>query len=98
MTTTPPSASRPSTFRCPGGCRRRITADLVACPACWDRLPYELRQAIRTHYDRDAYAHAEAIAAARQWYRDNPMPAARNIVGQRGPAVFRPRSGRGHRG
>lgn len=57
------------THRCPGGCSRRVQSHLFACAGCWGRLPFELQQAIRQNYRRDATAHAAAMTAARDWYR-----------------------------
>lgn len=48
---------------------------LVACAPCWRRLPAPLRSAIwRALRQRDAGAHGQALGAAVDWYRRNPLP------------------------
>lgn len=63
-----PTATHP----CPAGCGREVSNDLFACKADWFRLPSALRQPISANFRRDAQAHAEAMQAARRWYREHP--------------------------
>ncbi|WP_367128276.1 hypothetical protein [Saccharothrix sp. HUAS TT1] len=61
------------THDCPGGCGQQVGHRHFACSSCWFRLPAPLRRAIRQHYAAGrVQAHAEAMAAAHRWYRDNP--------------------------
>lgn len=41
------------------------------------RLPFEYQRPIQVAYRRDPATHADAMAAARGWYEDNPPPAGR---------------------
>jgi hypothetical protein len=61
---------------CPGRCGLRIRHDLYACSTCWYRLPKPLRDAVWHGY-RTGAGHREAMAAANDWYRDNPKESAR---------------------
>jgi hypothetical protein len=68
-----PTTGRPvDTHSCPGGCRRQVPVHHDVCPACWNRLPYRLRQPIAQYRGRDAAAHQAAMTAASRWYRTHP--------------------------
>lgn len=75
MPATPSPARTPAdhTHWCPGGCQRRVPNRLFACGDCWVRLPFRYQQPISANYRRDHDKHAEAMAAAVQWYADNPV-------------------------
>jgi hypothetical protein len=63
---------RSATHFCPGKCSRTVSNTLFACSSCWGRLPHELQAPITENYQRDAAAHMAAMAAACDWYRQNP--------------------------
>jgi hypothetical protein len=59
---------------CPG-CKARVRRQRLACPACWRRLPKDLRNAVNGsfyHRKTDPGAHRRALMAAVSWYRGNP--------------------------
>jgi hypothetical protein len=62
-----------TTHSCPGGCGQHVAHHRYACPNCWARLPKALRNGITANYGRNLAAHGSAMAAARRWYRDNPI-------------------------
>lgn len=59
---------------CPGGCGVPVPYRQFACPSCWYRLPYGLRQPITQNYRRDFASHAAAMREGRRWFQDNPLP------------------------
>lgn len=59
-----------SSHRCPG-CARQVENSRFACPACWGRLPRELREPITDNYLVNPGAHLEAMTAACNWYQAN---------------------------
>jgi len=61
-----------ATHDCPGGCGRPVPRHRFACRSCWHRLPIDLRCPITANYRRDLAAHAQAMTAARRWYRGQP--------------------------
>jgi len=69
-----------TTHDCPGVCGRRVARHQLACPACWKRLPLDLRQRLDEAYRATRRSptsarvkeHRKALAAALTWYRDNP--------------------------
>lgn len=66
-----------TTHRCPGGgCQSHVPRHRFACPACWRRLPKDLRDPITGTYLIDPGAHLAAMADARRWYRENPAQPA----------------------
>ncbi len=68
---TPPT----NVHRCPGGCGRTgVPNRMFACAGCWSRLPASLRDPINALHGRDRNRHADAMAAARDWYLDHPSP------------------------
>lgn len=68
-----------TTHSCPGGCGAAVARNKFADPACWSRLPRELQTPITSAYRRgDFHAHVDAMMAARQWYRANPLPIRRS--------------------
>lgn len=62
--------------RCPGDCGTEVTRALLACRACWYRLPRELQGALRQACARGAHTaeHRAALRDALDWYRANPSP------------------------
>jgi hypothetical protein len=81
ITIADPQRRIPHTHACPGGCGNQdVSAHQLTCRRCWYRVPVELRDDVwRTFRARRASfasmrAHAEAILAARTWFRDNPLP------------------------
>ena len=61
---------------CPGCGLIRVPNTQLACPACWLRLPVEIRAVVdRTYRFRATQAEPwrRAIARALAWYRDNPQ-------------------------
>jgi hypothetical protein len=58
---------------CPGSCGRQVPYHHFACRNCWYRLPMDLRRPISANWQRDAVAHAEAMADALQWYGQNTV-------------------------
>jgi DMSO/TMAO reductase YedYZ molybdopterin-dependent catalytic subunit len=67
------------THQCPRPeCSRSVPDDMFACRGDWYALPARLREAIwRGYRSTDVIAHAEAMAAAREWYREHPPAYAR---------------------
>jgi hypothetical protein len=67
------------THMCPRPeCTRVVPDDMFACRGDWYALPERLRTAIwRGYRSGDVAAHAEAMATAREWYRDHPPAYAR---------------------
>lgn len=63
-----------STHPCPGKCARQVPRTYFACPACWGRLPYPLQEPITASFGVDQGAHLAAMAAACDWFRQNPRP------------------------
>lgn len=58
--------------RCPGGCGRYVGHRFLACPACWRRLPADLkRPCVGNKMGSDA--HGGAVADAFRWYIDHPL-------------------------
>lgn len=61
------------THECPAGCGARVTRDMFACKADWFRLPKVLRDRIwRAYRSGTAGEHMAAMAAATDWYVQNP--------------------------
>lgn len=62
-----------TTHPCPGGCGAAVPSDLLACKACWYRLPQPYRDetwaAWRVRRE-DPRRHRNAVTAAITWYRD----------------------------
>jgi hypothetical protein len=54
---------------CPGGCGRSVTADKLACRACWFLLPQAMRQEVWRWYRADSTRHRQAVTAALNWYK-----------------------------
>jgi hypothetical protein len=55
---------------CPGRCGKRVDRRHFACPACWRRLPKDLREPIASSWwARDHDAHNLAMVDAMDWYR-----------------------------
>jgi hypothetical protein len=71
-----PSTSRQPPHRCPCRCGQPVPYHRFSCPASWGRLPRDYRIAIAQAYRRDPVAHAEAMAAARRWFEQHPVPTA----------------------
>lgn len=69
---------------CPGDCGATVARRMLACRACWWRLPEELRNELnradqirrRNPNDPERVAqHRRVVARALRWYRDNnPTP------------------------
>jgi hypothetical protein len=54
---------------CPGGCGTSVRRHLLACPACWRKLPGSMRSAItRAAKCRNETARLRAVANALTWY------------------------------
>lgn len=76
--------TQPALHDCPGHCGRRVARHQLACQGCWRRLPQPMRQRLdeayraqrRTPTSARVSEHRKALAAALDWYRDNP-PARR---------------------
>jgi hypothetical protein len=62
------------THMCPRPeCSRTVPDDMFACRGDWYALPARLREEIWQGYrSGDVEAHAAAMGAAREWYRDHP--------------------------
>ena len=63
---------------CPGGCGANVPNRLYACRQDWYRLPQEFRDAIWATAKAPLLSpeRRNALAAAGQWYRDNPRGVA----------------------
>lgn len=63
------------THECPApGCDQQITAERLACPRDWYRLPFELRSRIWRAYrkrEADPDTHRAVIAEAVEWFEAN---------------------------
>lgn len=60
---------------CPGKCGTKVLPAMLACRACWGRLPRHLRQAVAYAYPKrrtQPRLHRAALTEALAWYRDNP--------------------------
>ncbi len=74
----------PTDHPCPGCQASGVPHHQLACEPCLFRLPQDLRNAVDGTWRAKSYAkrpesrsaavvaHRRAIAAAMQWYRDNP--------------------------
>jgi hypothetical protein len=80
------TATNARTRACPCDCGQQVSAGRVACPAGWDRLPEQLRDAITRaaaarrgcRGDEVALtAYRRARQAALDWYTRNPPAAGR---------------------
>lgn len=77
------------THICPGGCGiTNVPYARLACRACWNKLPANLRDAVNATYQqrhggrKARRAHLEAVLAARRWYRDRLLPPMTETTGE----------------
>lgn len=73
-----PLGPKPAERAC-SGCRRPIGHDDSCCPACFQRLPAELRDALTRAGRKGAKASLLVAAKTRavQWLAGHPVPARR---------------------
>lgn len=64
---------RANSHGCPGRCGRIVANAQYACPACWLRLPPDIRSRItRAYRSGDSGAHLSAKIDAAAFYREHP--------------------------
>lgn len=68
----PNGAAPRNDHRCPCGCGSQIPNRLLACREGWFRLPRHLRALFDHGKGRQSGEQMEAVAAAVEWYIDNP--------------------------